>query len=97
MVFKSSKDTMVCIGHLADINLFQIDCMQYQEHINLLMEGAAQEKVANDKKYFELFNMTEEHAKYDIQLHLGKPSMRFQGKKIKTDALSLYADSILLI
>eukprot|EP00957_Ditylum_brightwellii_P129217 9855575-Ditylum_brightwellii.AAC.1 len=33
----------------------------------------------------------EEHAMYDIQLCLGKLSLRFQGKKIKTDALSVYA------
>eukprot|EP00957_Ditylum_brightwellii_P011829 891723-Ditylum_brightwellii.AAC.1 len=54
------------------------------------MEGTAQEKVANVKN-FELFNMVEEHAKYDIQFCLGKPSASFQGKKIKTDVLSMYA------
>eukprot|EP00957_Ditylum_brightwellii_P170962 13013153-Ditylum_brightwellii.AAC.1 len=32
----------------------------------------------------------EEHAKYNIQLHLGNLSMKFQGKKIETNALSMY-------
>eukprot|EP00957_Ditylum_brightwellii_P210883 15365516-Ditylum_brightwellii.AAC.2 len=91
MVFKSSKDTTVCIGHITNINLFQIDCIQYQESINLLMEGSAQEKMATNKKHFELFNTTAEFAKYDIQLWLGKPNVWYKGKKIETDTLRVYA------
>eukprot|EP00957_Ditylum_brightwellii_P074078 5628886-Ditylum_brightwellii.AAC.1 len=52
-IFKSSKDMAVCIGHITNMNPFQIDCTQYQESINLLMERSAQEKVAANKKYFE--------------------------------------------
>eukprot|EP00957_Ditylum_brightwellii_P097871 7453927-Ditylum_brightwellii.AAC.1 len=49
-IFKSSKDTTVCIRHITNINPFQINCTQYQESINLLMEGSAQEKVVTNKK-----------------------------------------------
>eukprot|EP00957_Ditylum_brightwellii_P204739 15340646-Ditylum_brightwellii.AAC.1 len=70
IIFKSLKDTMVCIGHLTNINPFQISRMQYQEHINLLMEVTVQEKVGKDAIYCKLFNMTVEHAKFDIQLQL---------------------------
>eukprot|EP00957_Ditylum_brightwellii_P129065 9845183-Ditylum_brightwellii.AAC.1 len=49
-IFKSSKDTAVCIGHTMNINPFWIDCTQSQESMNLLMEGSAQEKVATNKK-----------------------------------------------
>ena len=55
------------------------------------MELTAQEKVEKDKKYYELFNITAEHAKFDIQLCLGKPHVCHKGKKIKTDVLSVYA------
>eukprot|EP00957_Ditylum_brightwellii_P165552 12603492-Ditylum_brightwellii.AAC.1 len=74
MIFKSSKDTTVCIGHIMNINPFRIDCTQYQESINLLMEGSAQEKVVANKKYFEWFDMTADFAKYYIQRWLGKPN-----------------------
>eukprot|EP00957_Ditylum_brightwellii_P165030 12564442-Ditylum_brightwellii.AAC.1 len=69
-IFKSSKDTNVCIGNLTNLNPFQINQTQYQESINLLMEGAAQEKVALNAKYLKTFNMTAEIAKYDVQLRL---------------------------
>eukprot|EP00957_Ditylum_brightwellii_P053526 4056173-Ditylum_brightwellii.AAC.1 len=36
-IFKSSKDTTVCIGHLKNINPFRISRPQYREHINVLI------------------------------------------------------------
>eukprot|EP00957_Ditylum_brightwellii_P034997 2652799-Ditylum_brightwellii.AAC.1 len=65
-IFKSSKDTTVCIGHITNVNLFWVNCTQYQESINLLMEGSAQEKVAANKKYFDWFNTMTDFEKYDI-------------------------------
>eukprot|EP00957_Ditylum_brightwellii_P099016 7542777-Ditylum_brightwellii.AAC.2 len=49
-IFKSSKDTTVCIGHIMNINPFWINCTQYQESVNLLIEGSMQEEVAANKK-----------------------------------------------
>eukprot|EP00957_Ditylum_brightwellii_P164506 12524473-Ditylum_brightwellii.AAC.1 len=86
MIFKSSKDTTVCIRHITNINPFRIDCTHYQESINLLMEGFAQEKVAANKNYFEWFNTIADFAKYDIQLQLGKLNVWYKG-----DIASLFA------
>eukprot|EP00957_Ditylum_brightwellii_P164817 12548410-Ditylum_brightwellii.AAC.1 len=51
------------------------------------MDGAAKEKVTANVTYFDLFNMTADHAKYDIQLRLNRPNLWYKGKKVKTDAL----------
>eukprot|EP00957_Ditylum_brightwellii_P184507 14053379-Ditylum_brightwellii.AAC.1 len=40
-IFKSSKDTIVQIGHLTNLNLFCVDRNQYQETINELMEAVS--------------------------------------------------------
>eukprot|EP00957_Ditylum_brightwellii_P186251 14179014-Ditylum_brightwellii.AAC.1 len=82
-VFKNSKDTTVCIGHIRHINPFWIDCTQYQESINLLMEGSVQEKAAANKKNFEQFNMMTDFAKYIIQLCVGKLNAWYKEKKLK--------------
>eukprot|EP00957_Ditylum_brightwellii_P023751 1792105-Ditylum_brightwellii.AAC.1 len=55
------------------------------------MEATAQAKVEKNEKYYKLFNKNEEHAKYDIQLRLGKPNICHDGKKIETDASSVHA------
>eukprot|EP00957_Ditylum_brightwellii_P112513 8577532-Ditylum_brightwellii.AAC.1 len=94
-IFKSLKDTAVCIGHLANISPFWISRTQYQEHINLLLEATVQEKVEKDAKYYKLFNTAVGHAKFDIQLYLGKQNVCYEGKQIKTDALSVYVRLIL--
>eukprot|EP00957_Ditylum_brightwellii_P180176 13724445-Ditylum_brightwellii.AAC.1 len=36
-IFKSSKDTIINIGHLTNLNPFYIDQNQYQDSINELM------------------------------------------------------------
>eukprot|EP00957_Ditylum_brightwellii_P018407 1385258-Ditylum_brightwellii.AAC.1 len=55
------------------------------------MEVTAQEKAEKDKTYYKLFNTTADHAKFDIQLCLGKPNVHHKGKRIETDVLSVYA------
>eukprot|EP00957_Ditylum_brightwellii_P046483 3527636-Ditylum_brightwellii.AAC.1 len=90
-IFKSSKDMTVCIWTSNSINPFRISRSQYQEHIKVLMEARAQEKVEKGKIYYELFNMISDHAKFDIQLCLGKPNVCHESKKIEMDTLSVYA------
>eukprot|EP00957_Ditylum_brightwellii_P043665 3310089-Ditylum_brightwellii.AAC.1 len=55
------------------------------------MEGAVQEKVSSNVKYFEMVNMTAEIAKYDFQLRLNPPNIWYKGNKVETDALGVYA------
>eukprot|EP00957_Ditylum_brightwellii_P040677 3078804-Ditylum_brightwellii.AAC.1 len=55
------------------------------------MEGAAQEKVSSNTKYFGTFNTIAEIAKYDVQLHLNQPNVWYKGRKVETDALGVYA------
>eukprot|EP00957_Ditylum_brightwellii_P179853 13701054-Ditylum_brightwellii.AAC.1 len=90
-IFKSSKDTIVQIGHLTNLNPFWIDHNQYQETINVLMEVVAIECIGKDQHFFELYNTTKDHAKYKIQLHPGHPVVHQNNKKIKTDAVAVYA------
>eukprot|EP00957_Ditylum_brightwellii_P166511 12674680-Ditylum_brightwellii.AAC.1 len=66
---------MVYTGHLTNINPFRISRSQYQECINVFMEATAQEKVKKDKKDYESFNATADHAKFDIQFCLSKPNV----------------------
>eukprot|EP00957_Ditylum_brightwellii_P106321 8111471-Ditylum_brightwellii.AAC.1 len=39
------------------------------------IKRAAQEKVSSNAKYFKMFNMIAEIAKYDVQLRLNRPNM----------------------
>eukprot|EP00957_Ditylum_brightwellii_P140842 10728401-Ditylum_brightwellii.AAC.1 len=55
------------------------------------MEAVSIEQVQKDPKFFELFNTNQKHAKFEIQLCPGHPSMHHEGKKIKTDAIVVYA------
>eukprot|EP00957_Ditylum_brightwellii_P022278 1681353-Ditylum_brightwellii.AAC.1 len=80
----------VCIDHSTNINPSWISRTQYQEHINLIMEATVQEKLEKDAKYYKLFNTNMDHAKSDIQLHFVKLNVCHEGKKITTNALSIY-------
>ena len=40
-IFKSSKENVVCIGHLTNINPQRIDRTQYQDQINELLDAIA--------------------------------------------------------
>eukprot|EP00957_Ditylum_brightwellii_P048332 3668086-Ditylum_brightwellii.AAC.1 len=90
MIFKSSKDAIVQISHLTNLNPFQTDCIQYQEMINGLIEAVAINYVKKDPKFFELYNTTKDHVKFDIQLRPGHPAVRQNNKKIETDAFAVY-------
>eukprot|EP00957_Ditylum_brightwellii_P056656 4294114-Ditylum_brightwellii.AAC.1 len=54
MIFKSSKDTIVNIGHLMNLNPFYIDKNQYKDSINKLMEAVSIKKEQKDQKFFKL-------------------------------------------
>eukprot|EP00957_Ditylum_brightwellii_P020456 1542040-Ditylum_brightwellii.AAC.1 len=49
MIFKTSKDTTVCIGHIKNMNPFWIDCTQYQESIYLDGRISARESSSQQK------------------------------------------------
>eukprot|EP00957_Ditylum_brightwellii_P064474 4893032-Ditylum_brightwellii.AAC.1 len=69
--FKSSKENVVCIGHLTNINPQRIDCIQYQDQINELLDAIADEKHAKDPTFYEMHQMTSEFAKYHVHLRTG--------------------------
>ena len=51
-IFKSSKDNVVCIGHLTNINPQRIDRTQYQDQINKLLDAIADKKHEKDLTFY---------------------------------------------
>eukprot|EP00957_Ditylum_brightwellii_P133679 10192002-Ditylum_brightwellii.AAC.1 len=55
------------------------------------MEVVVIERVEKDPKFFELYNTTKDHAKFEIQLCPCCPGVCQNNKKIETDAIAVYA------
>eukprot|EP00957_Ditylum_brightwellii_P028583 2159937-Ditylum_brightwellii.AAC.1 len=90
MIFKSSKDNAVCTGHLTHLNLICIDCAQYQDDINELMEALAYKKEQKDAKFYKKHNTIKEFAKFQIHLRTGKAYVKENNHCYETDAIGIY-------
>eukprot|EP00957_Ditylum_brightwellii_P009049 683800-Ditylum_brightwellii.AAC.1 len=89
-IFKSLKDNAVCISHLTHLNPICIDCAQYQDDINELMEVLADEKEQKDEKIYGKHNTTKEFAKFQIHLRTGKAYAKENNQRYETDAIGVY-------
>eukprot|EP00957_Ditylum_brightwellii_P192442 14651360-Ditylum_brightwellii.AAC.1 len=90
MIFKSSKDNTICIGHLTHLNPICIDRAQYQDDISILMEALADEKEQKDVKFYRKYNTTKEFAKFQIHLRTGKAYVKENNQRYETDAIGIY-------
>eukprot|EP00957_Ditylum_brightwellii_P079805 6069339-Ditylum_brightwellii.AAC.1 len=88
--FKSSKDNAVCIGHLTHLNPIRIDCAQYQDDINELMEALADEKEQKNSKFYGKHNTTKEFAKFQIHLRTGKAYVKENNQRYETNMIGVY-------
>eukprot|EP00957_Ditylum_brightwellii_P003850 292339-Ditylum_brightwellii.AAC.1 len=70
-IFKSSKDNAVCIGHLTNINPQRIDCTQYQDQINKILDAIVDEKREKDLTFYKMNQTMSEYAKYHVHLRTG--------------------------
>eukprot|EP00957_Ditylum_brightwellii_P090648 6903800-Ditylum_brightwellii.AAC.1 len=73
--------------HLTNINLQQIDCSQYQDQINKLLDAVAEEKHEHDPKFYEMHQTTSEFTKYHIHLYTDKAYMKVAKQKYETEAI----------
>eukprot|EP00957_Ditylum_brightwellii_P090763 6911931-Ditylum_brightwellii.AAC.1 len=64
MIFKRSKDNVVCIGHLTNINPQRVDHTQYQDQINELLDAIADEKHEKDLTFYKMHQMMSKFARY---------------------------------
>eukprot|EP00957_Ditylum_brightwellii_P179510 13675500-Ditylum_brightwellii.AAC.1 len=62
-MFKSSKDNVVCLGHLTNINPQRIDRTQYQDQINELLDAIADKKHEKDPTFYRMHQTTSEFAR----------------------------------
>eukprot|EP00957_Ditylum_brightwellii_P121328 9252603-Ditylum_brightwellii.AAC.1 len=53
-IFKRSKDNVVSIGHLTNINPQRIDRTQYQDQIDKLLDVIANEKHKKDLTFYKM-------------------------------------------
>eukprot|EP00957_Ditylum_brightwellii_P095671 7289284-Ditylum_brightwellii.AAC.1 len=70
-MFKSSKENVVCIGRLTNINPHRIDRTQYQDQINKLLDAIAKKKHEKDPTFYEMHQTMSEFAKYHVHLCTG--------------------------
>eukprot|EP00957_Ditylum_brightwellii_P056400 4275351-Ditylum_brightwellii.AAC.1 len=72
------------------MNPTQVDRVSYQELINNLLAGVAQEKVDKNERFYEPYNATVALAKVDIQIRMSTLTNN-KGQKVQTNALAVYA------
>eukprot|EP00957_Ditylum_brightwellii_P131244 10009803-Ditylum_brightwellii.AAC.1 len=72
------------------MNPTQVYRVAYQELINNLLAGVAQEKVDENKHFYKPYNTTAALAKVDIQSRMTTPTTN-KGQKVQTNALAVYA------
>eukprot|EP00957_Ditylum_brightwellii_P055186 4183441-Ditylum_brightwellii.AAC.1 len=87
MIFKSSKDNTVCIGHLTHLNPICIDCAQYQDDINELMEALTDKKEQKDANFYRKHNTTKEFTKFQIHLRSGKAYVKENNQQYETNVI----------
>ena len=68
-IFKSSKDNVVSIGLLTNVNPQRIDCTQYQDQINKLLDAIADKKHKKDPTFYKMHQATSKFARYHAHLH----------------------------
>eukprot|EP00957_Ditylum_brightwellii_P119826 9142696-Ditylum_brightwellii.AAC.1 len=88
-IFKSSKDDVVCIVHLTNINPQHIDRTQYQDQINKLLDEIADEKHNKDPTFHEMHHTTSEYAKYHVHLCTDTAFVKIARQKYETEAIGV--------
>ena len=96
-MFKSSKDNVVCIGHLMNINPQRINCTQYQDQINKLLDAIADKKHEKDLTFYKMHQTTSEYAKYHVHPYTGSAFVMVARQKYKTEAIGVLARQPLLM
>jgi hypothetical protein len=89
-IFKSSKDNMVCIGHLTNINPQRIDCTQYQDQINKLLDAIAEEKHEKDPTFYKMHQTTSEYANYHVHLCTGSAFVKVAIQRYTREAIRVF-------
>eukprot|EP00957_Ditylum_brightwellii_P195369 14885368-Ditylum_brightwellii.AAC.1 len=87
VIFKSSKDNVVCIGHLTTINHQRIDCTQYQDQINELLDAIADKKHEKDLTFYEMHHTTSKYAKHHIHLRTSSAFVKVAQQRYETEAI----------
>eukprot|EP00957_Ditylum_brightwellii_P195611 14905050-Ditylum_brightwellii.AAC.1 len=86
-IFESSKNNVVCIGHLLIINPLHIDCTQYQDQINELLDAIADKKHKKDLTFYKRHQTTSEYAKYHVHLCTDSTFVKIVQQRYKTEAI----------
>eukprot|EP00957_Ditylum_brightwellii_P138384 10547758-Ditylum_brightwellii.AAC.1 len=86
-IFKSSKDNVVCIGYLTNINPQRIDFTQYQDQINELLDAIADRKHEKDLMFYEMHQTMSEYAKYHVHLRTGSAFVKIAQQRYRTEAI----------
>eukprot|EP00957_Ditylum_brightwellii_P120456 9190561-Ditylum_brightwellii.AAC.1 len=73
------------------MNPLRFDCTAYQELINDLFAGIAEEKLEENELFYELYDTTAELAKIDIQIRMSNPMNSTNGKRVQTSVLAIFA------
>eukprot|EP00957_Ditylum_brightwellii_P135993 10370784-Ditylum_brightwellii.AAC.1 len=89
-IFKSSKGNVVCIDHLTNINPQRIDCTQYQDQINGLLDAITDKKHEKDPTFYEMHQTTSKYAKYHVHLRTGSPFIKIAQQRYKTEAIGVF-------
>eukprot|EP00957_Ditylum_brightwellii_P029301 2214814-Ditylum_brightwellii.AAC.1 len=89
-IFKSSKENLVCIGHLTNINPKRIDRSQYQDQINELLDAIADEKRKKDPMFYKMHQTMNKFAKYHVHLCTGNTFVKIVQQRYETEAIGVF-------
>eukprot|EP00957_Ditylum_brightwellii_P082278 6256075-Ditylum_brightwellii.AAC.1 len=86
MIYRSSKDILVCVGHLMGSNQNAVHRLGYQDDINNLLEKALDELDKDGmEEYLETYGTNAEDAVYDIQIRTGNPNTTMMGQRVESE------------
>eukprot|EP00957_Ditylum_brightwellii_P202125 15328706-Ditylum_brightwellii.AAC.1 len=91
-ICRLAKDAVLKVGYLTGVNYRAVHCLDYQEIINDLLDGAL-DKLDKEEQvgYIEKYGMNIEDAIHDVKLHASIPNIMIRGTKVMTEAIAVYA------
>eukprot|EP00957_Ditylum_brightwellii_P014590 1099129-Ditylum_brightwellii.AAC.1 len=91
-IYRSSKDTVVCIGHLTGANQNVVHRLGYQDDIDNSLDKALDDlNKEGMEEYLETYGTNTEDAVYNIQIRTGNPNIMIMGQCVESEVMSIYA------
>eukprot|EP00957_Ditylum_brightwellii_P158296 12049282-Ditylum_brightwellii.AAC.1 len=86
VIYRLSKDTVACIGHLTGANQSAVHRQGYQDNINDLLDKTLDDlNKEGTEEYLETYGTNAKDAVYNIQIRTGNPNIMIMGQRVESE------------